>query len=119
MYTNEQIEKIKTEIAELEAVPKIDYNAHLLPKRTVDTMSDVIALSSPDGKMSSRARETASKNIGKRLFGDYTPDIRYPDKVASRLKDLHYAILLIGFVNRGSKKRKYRKIINEILEKVG
>ena len=41
-----------------------------LPKRTADTMSDAIALSSPSGKISKRARRVAEEKLSKALFGD-------------------------------------------------
>lgn len=40
-----------------------------LPKRTADTMSEAIALASPSGRMSKRARESAQKHLGEALFG--------------------------------------------------
>lgn len=40
-----------------------------LPKRTADTMSDAIALSSPSGRMSKRAREAALRRLHDALFG--------------------------------------------------
>jgi hypothetical protein len=45
--------------------------ANNLPARTADTMSDAIALSSPNGRMSKRAKEAAQKRLGDALFGDY------------------------------------------------
>jgi hypothetical protein len=41
-----------------------------LPKRTADTMSDAIALSSPNGRMSKLAKEEAVKRLHKALFGE-------------------------------------------------
>jgi hypothetical protein len=43
--------------------------ANPLPPRTADTMSDAIALSSPSGRMSKRARAAASRRIAVALFG--------------------------------------------------
>ncbi len=40
-----------------------------LPLRTADTMSDAIALSSPSGRMSKRARNAAARKLGEALFG--------------------------------------------------
>jgi len=117
MYGEIIKQKVNKRIMELENTPKIDFNAYLLPERTADTMSDVIALSSPDGKISKGAHKRASGSIGKRLFGNYTPDIRHSDEVAEELKELYYARTLIGLVNRGSGKRKYPKVINPILER--
>lgn len=39
------------------------------PRRTADTMSDAIALSSPNGRMSNRGKEAAQKKLGEALFG--------------------------------------------------
>lgn len=40
-----------------------------LPKRTPDTMSDAIALSSPSGRMSKSARKKANARLAEALFG--------------------------------------------------
>lgn len=40
-----------------------------LPPRTPNTMSDAIALSSPSGRMSKRAKATASERLRISLFG--------------------------------------------------
>jgi len=42
-------------------------------KRTPDTMSDAIALSSPSGKMSKAARKRANERLRQALFGDGLP----------------------------------------------
>ena len=41
--------------------------------RTLDTMSDAIALSSPSGRMSRRAMRTAQERLRRDLFGDGLP----------------------------------------------
>ena len=41
-----------------------------LPLRTANTMSDAIALSSPNGRMSGRARKTAQDRLSLALFGE-------------------------------------------------
>jgi hypothetical protein len=41
-----------------------------LPKRTADTMSEAIAISSPNGRVSKRAKEEAVKRLHKVLFGE-------------------------------------------------
>ena len=41
----------------------------MLPKRDADTMSEAIALSSPSGRMSKRARTQANKRLALMLFG--------------------------------------------------
>lgn len=40
-----------------------------LPPRTLDTMSDAIAIASPNGRMSKRAKEAAEKRLSEALFG--------------------------------------------------
>lgn len=41
-----------------------------LPPRTADTMSEAIALSSPNGRMSKRAKAAAQKHLAIALFGE-------------------------------------------------
>ena len=41
----------------------------MLPTRTADTMSEAIALSSPSGRMSKRARRAAEQRLAVALFG--------------------------------------------------
>jgi hypothetical protein len=80
-----------------------------LPKRTADTMSDAIALSSPDGRMSKRARSAAEKRLRDALFGDEdlkggpTPQPSRRERLiaqAARLRDL---------ASRGMSRRKFTK----------
>jgi hypothetical protein len=40
-----------------------------LPPRTTDTMSDAIAIASPNGRMSKRAKDAAVRRLGVALFG--------------------------------------------------
>jgi hypothetical protein len=40
-----------------------------LPPRTADTMSEAIAMSSPSGRTSKRAKAAAMKRLGEQLFG--------------------------------------------------
>jgi hypothetical protein len=60
-----------------------------LPPRTSATMSDAIAMSSPSGRMSKRARKAAEKRLSVALFGPsgYIPE-KPPqeDPVDSRLR---------------------------------
>jgi hypothetical protein len=65
------------------------------PTRTPDTMSDAIALSSPSGRMSHRAKSTAQRRLAIALFGptstreDFTgSDTR--DKHVKRLERIEY-----------------------------
>jgi len=43
--------------------------AALTPERTLDTMSDAIAIDSPNGRMSKRAHAAASARLASALFG--------------------------------------------------
>ncbi len=52
----------------------------MLPKRTANTMSEAIALASPSGKMSKRARQAAEKRLSEALFGpNGLPAMDYED----------------------------------------
>ena len=74
-----------------------------------DTMADAIALSSPSGRMSKRARQAAERRLAEKLFGDIG-DLRgeraQPDarailiQQAERLEDL---------ARRGMNRRKFTK----------
>jgi hypothetical protein len=80
-----------------------------LPPRTADTMSDAIALSSPSGKMSKRAREAANKRLNEKLFGPQglpAPSARQPSEVQSLRQK---AAELKGLADRGMKPRAYAK----------
>lgn len=78
-------------------------------KRTLDTMSDAIALGSPSGKMSKRAREEAQKRLSVALFG---PDgLKAPSCAPEPEKDklLRRAAELRKLAEGGMKPRKYLK----------
>lgn len=68
-----------------------------LPKRTLDTLSDAISLSSPSGRVSARARLSAEKRLSLSLFDEGglqrepTPQLSERDKLllqAARLREL-------------------------------
>lgn len=78
-----------------------------LPKRTADTMSDAIALSSPSGRMSKRARQAAEKKLFRDLFGDGSclqPQCPVVDKKTQMLRR---AKQLRDLAARGMCTRKY------------
>lgn len=80
-----------------------------LPKRTLDTMSDAIAVSSPSGKISKRAREAAAKRLSHDLFGPNgleRPKCRQPTE-KERL--LHRAAYLRDMAARGMSVRAFTK----------
>ncbi len=84
-----------------------------LPPRTADTMSDAIALSSPSGRMSKRARAAAEKRLAKALFGDESlkgEDVPTPKSVILR----RTAANLRGLAERGMKPRAYKKKVEEL-----
>lgn len=81
-----------------------------LPDRTADTMADAIAMSSPNGRMSKRARKAAQDRLGRALFGDYDPHARRePTPEEKRAQILSYAQFLRRLAARGMAPRKYIK----------
>jgi hypothetical protein len=119
MYTETEIQKVKEEILRLEKEPMLDFNAHLLPKRNADTMSDAIALTSPDGKISETAKNRATKRLGNALFGNYTPEIRHAPETAHKLRELRHACRMMDMANRYPRSRKYKKEAERILQVYG
>ena len=91
-----------------------------LPKRTADTMSDAIALSSPNGRMSKRARKAANDRLAKALFGDHctrediTGRDERPEKEKKRESLLRTASMLRGLAEKGMHPRKYAKKAAEL-----
>lgn len=81
-----------------------------LPKRDSGTMSDAIALSSPCGRMSKRARKKASDKLGRALFGDYDPHAKVDQTTEETCTHkLNYAKFLRDLTARGMGVRKYVK----------
>lgn len=82
----------------------------MLPVRSFDTMSEAIALSSPSGSMSKRARDAAQKRFSAALFGpgglqrpglpEQPSEAEYLRRKAADLRDL---------AARGVKPRAYMK----------
>lgn len=80
-----------------------------LPKRTADTMSDAIALSSPSGRMSKRARKAAERRLAEALFGAdglQQPQTPQPSE-AERLR--RHAARLRTLAAAGMSPRKFRR----------
>lgn len=83
----------------------------MMPARTADTMSDAIALSSPSGRMSKRARRAADKRLHDALFGtepyslkgEHTP----PTNAEMARSRRHYAGLLRDMAARGMRPRAH------------
>ena len=80
-----------------------------MPSGSADTMSDAIALSSPSGRMSKRARAVAEERLRVALFGENglqrmeCPQESERDNLLRRAKELR------GLAERGMKPRAYLK----------
>ena len=73
-----------------------------------DTMVEAIALSSPGGRMSKRARKAAERRLSVAIFGEYGlahPSCPQPDK---RTQLLRQAAELRALADCGMKIRAYR-----------
>ena len=86
-----------------------------LPERTADTMSEAIAMSSPSGCMSKRAKAAAEKRFRKMLFGpEGLPWPGSPDRLKHK-QDSRCVVLLRRawelreLAARGMCTRKYTK----------
>ena len=80
-----------------------------LPPRTADTMSDAIALSSPSGRMSKRARKAAESRLALALFGPQGLQPEPPGVPRSAEHLRSYAATLRGLADRGMKPRVHRR----------
>lgn len=81
-----------------------------LPPRTADTMSMAIALSSPSGRMSKRARAAAEKRLAVALFGESGLIPRaLPPQPSQKERLLQQAATLRDLVARGMRKRAFTK----------
>jgi hypothetical protein len=80
-----------------------------LPERTADTMSAAIALDSPSGRMSKRARRAAERKLGDALFGDYVGSSQGDSKVDKKIQLLRRAKELRGLADRGMRIRRFNK----------
>ena len=80
-----------------------------LPDRSLDTLSEAIAISSPNGHMSKRSRNAALKRLGAALFGDYVPVSKVPND-AERAQHLrNQAADLRRMADGGMRPRAFRK----------
>ena len=80
-----------------------------MSKRTFDTMSDAIALSSPSGRMSKRALAAAQKRLSMDLFGPNgleRPKCKQPTEKESLLR---HAAQLRDLAARGMRPRAFIK----------
>lgn len=84
------------------------------PKRTADTMSDAIALSSPNGRISKRAKEAACNRLSLALFGpnglqrEPTPQPTEEQNIRNQIQRLQ------GLVDRGMNVRKFQREIYKL-----
>jgi hypothetical protein len=77
-----------------------------MTKRTLDTMSDAIALSSPSGHMSARARKQALARLGQALFDGVDLHHLPPQpRPSERLRQ--QAQTLLDLAARGMKPKAY------------
>lgn len=85
-------------------------NKKTLPPRTPDTMSDAIAMSSPSGRMSKRARQAAQERLRVALFGPEGLQPRgLPPQPSKRERLLAQAQRLRDLAARGMCVRAYPK----------
>jgi hypothetical protein len=80
-----------------------------MPSRSADTMSDAIAMSSPSGRMSKRARAAAEERLRVALFGEHGLQRMECPQEAERDNLLRRAKQLRGLADRGMKPRAYLK----------
>lgn len=73
-----------------------------LPPRTLDTLSDAVAMTSPSGRMSKRAKNAAQRQLSADLFGPSgLPRPRLPPQPAERDKLLRDAAMFRELAARG------------------
>jgi hypothetical protein len=79
----------------------------------MNTMGEAIALSSPSGRMSKRARKAANERLRKALFGDGLARPTAPQPTEKERK-LRQARELRELANRGMAPRKHRKLATKL-----
>lgn len=87
--------------------------ASKLPPRTADTMSEAIALSSPNGRMSKRTKDAATKRLSTALFGPnglQGPQVKQPTEIERLRRD---AANLRDLASRGLKPRAHAKLADQ------
>ena len=75
--------------------------------RTLDTMSEAIALSSPSGRMSKRARKKAENRLSLALFGPEGLQRPVTTQPSKAVKLRRWAAELRALANRGMRPRAY------------
>ncbi len=80
-----------------------------LPPRSASTMIDAIAMSSPSGRMSKRARAAAEKRLSLALFGPNGLQRELPPQPSQKERDLAQAKRLRDLANAGMSTRKFNR----------
>ena len=85
-----------------------------LPLRSLDTLSEAIAMSSPSGRTSKRAHKAACDRLAVALFGDGScfraPEMTEAEKIEQeRTRLLQHANRLRDLAARGMSVRKFTK----------
>lgn len=81
-----------------------------LPKRTADTMSDAIAIASPNGRMSKRALAAAQRRLAIALFGTNGDDLKGKcQQPTERERLLQQAARLRDLAARGMSRKAFTK----------
>lgn len=80
-----------------------------LPPRSGNTMSDAIAISSPNGRMSKRAKDAAVKRLGVALFGPGGLQRATPPQPTERERLLREAANCRDLAARGMRPRAFIK----------
>jgi len=80
-----------------------------IPPRTSETMGEAIALSSPSGKISKRAKQAAEQRLGEKLFGKEGLQRTQPEQPAPAEAAARKAKELRDLAARGMKPKAYAK----------
>jgi hypothetical protein len=105
---------IDEELARAEVEPAARAAEGDLPERTLDTMTEAIALTSPSGQMSARARAAAEERLRQSLFGK---EGLQPEAVAQPTEQvalLRQAQELRDLADRGMSPVKHRRMADEL-----
>lgn len=87
------------------------------PPRSLDTMSEAIALSSPSGTMSKRARAAAEKRLSLALFGPNGLEKPKVEQPTEKERLLQQAKRLRDLASRGMSVRRFSREADRLEEK--
>lgn len=90
--------------------------AKTLPPRTLDTMSEAIAIASPSGRISKAAFNRASKRLSVALFGEGGLQLSEPKQPTEAERLEREADTLERLAKGGMKPRAYLKKAEELRE---